>query len=98
MRDDELIAILKGARRVAVVGISADPARQSHAVAAYLRREGFEIVPVNPRLDTWEGLRAFGSLAEVPGALDAAAVFRRPEHVPEVVDDAIAKGVPVVWL
>lgn len=98
MSDDAILAILKRARRVAVVGISADPARQSHAVAAYLRREGFEIVPVNPRLETWEGLRAFGSLAEVPGAIDVADVFRRPEHVPEVVDDAIAKGVPVVWL
>ncbi len=97
--DREIAHIVKTARTIAVVGISAKPERDSHRVAAYLQRAGYRIVPVNPGLDEVLGERCYPSLAAIPLTIqvDVADVFRRVEHLPEVVTDAIARGVPVVW-
>jgi len=97
--DREIAEIVKTARTIAVVGISAKPERDSHRVAAYLQRAGYRIVPVNPGLDEVLGERCYPSLAAIPPAIqvDVADVFRRVEHLPAVVEDAIARGVPVVW-
>lgn len=69
-------------------------------MAAYLQRAGYRIVPVNPRLAGREvlGERVAGSLREIPVRVDVVDVFRRPEFVPEAVEDCLAAGAPVLWL
>jgi len=93
-----VIERLLKAERIAVVGLSDDPSRPSYGVAEYLRGRGKEIVPVNPNHERIMGLKSYGSLAEVPGHIDLVDVFRRPEHCPQVVRDAIAAGAGGVWL
>lgn len=97
--DEEITAVLAAARTVAVVGISNRPERDSQRVAAYLQQAGFRIVPVNPGLEEILGEKCYPSLAAVPREihLDIADIFRRAEHLPATVEDAIARGVPVVW-
>ena len=85
---------------VAVVGLSADPARPSHGVARYLQRAGYRIVPVNPHLTTVLGERAFPSLAAAARehAIDVVDVFRRSVYAGQVVDEAIALRPRLIWL
>ena len=95
---DPVDVALVGARRVAVVGLSDDPSRDSHGVARSLLAAGYEVVPVNPTLDEVLGLRAWPDLASVPGRIDLVDVFRRPEHLPAVAAEAVAReDVAVVW-
>jgi predicted CoA-binding protein len=96
--DAEIKQLLEKYRRIAVVGLSDRQDRPSYGVAEYLRGAGYEIVPVNPQIDSWEGIPAADSLAELRPPVEIVDVFRRPEHVPEVVDDAIAAKAKVVWL
>ena len=95
---DVAARILRECRRVAVVGISDRPARDSHRVAAYLQRAGYEIVPVNPNVTEVLGLRCWPSLEAAPGPIDVVDVFRRSELVEPVVDAAIAVGAKAVWM
>ncbi len=90
--------ILRGSRRVAVVGLSDRPDRPSYGVASYLRAEGYEVVPVNPRVRESLGLESYPDLRRVPGPVDLVLVFRRPEAVPAVVEDAVAVGARAVWM
>ncbi len=90
--------ILREFRRVAVVGISDRPERDSHRVAAYLQRVGYTIVPVNPNVTTVLGLRCWPSLEAAPGPIEIVDVFRRSELVEPVVDAAIAVGAKAVWM
>ncbi len=92
--------VLESARTVAVIGVSDKPDRDSHRVASYLQHVGYRVVPVNPNLDEVLGERCYPNLASIPADImvDIADVFRRPEFVPETVDAAIARGVPVLWL
>lgn len=95
--DDELREIL-GLSRVAVVGASTTPGKEAHEVPAYLQRQGYEVVPVNPFADEVLGEAAYDDLREVPGHVDVVDVFRPSEEVPDVVDAAIDHGdVDVVW-
>jgi hypothetical protein len=94
----EIRAILTGARRIAVVGHSDDPRRDSYRVGRYLAEHGYEVFPVNPNARSSEGLRFYPDLASVPGPVDIVDIFRRPEAIPGVVDDAIAKGARVIWM
>lgn len=84
-------------KRVAVVGLSSDASRGSHGVARYLQRAGYEVVPVNPNEQEVLGLKAYPSLKELPEPPDLVDVFRRPEHLSQIVDDAIAVGAKAVW-
>ncbi len=95
-----LKALLERARTVAVVGASPESWRASYGVSAYLKRAGYRIVPVNPTAlgQTLHGEPFVGSLAEIGEAVDLVDVFRRPEHVPALVEEAVAAGVPAVWL
>lgn len=100
MTDDAAIAmhILRAFRRVAVVGVSPDPARPSHEVASYLRAAGFDVVPVNPRLTCWEGLPCHPDLLHAPAPIEVVDIFRRSELVAPIVDQAIAIGARAVWM
>lgn len=91
--------ILERARVIAVVGASPDPWRPSFGVTAYLVRAGYRIVPVNPTAlgATLHGEPFVASLRGA-GPVDLVDVFRRPEAVPEVVESALALGIPAVWL
>lgn len=85
-------------RRIAMVGLSANPSRPSYRVAVHMLAYGYEVIPVNPTVDEVLGQRAVPTLADVPGPLEIVDVFRRREEIPGVVDEAIACGAKVVWL
>jgi predicted CoA-binding protein len=95
---DEITELLKRAKIIAVVGLSDSPLRPSHGVAAYMQSHGYRIIPVNPTIKGALGEKAVGSLSEIQEKIDIVDVFRRPEGVPEVVDEAIRLGVPAIWL
>lgn len=90
--------ILRRFRRVAVVGLSPRPERDSYRVARYLVSAGYDVVPVNPGVDEVLGRRCWPSLAAVPGPVEVVDVFRRSELVAPVVDEAIAVGAKAVWM
>ena len=95
---DPITEILQRAKTIAVVGLSDNPLRPSHGVAAYLQTEGYRIVPVNPQIQSALGEKAYPSLLDVPEKIDIVDIFRRPEFVEEVVDQAIQLKVPAVWM
>jgi hypothetical protein len=95
---EEVRRILKTSKTVAVVGLSDKPDRDSHRVAAYLQQRGYRIVPVNPNVATVLGERAYSRLREVPVPVDVVDIFRKPDAVPEIVEDAIAIGARVIWM
>ena len=95
---DPITDLLKRSRTIAVVGLSDNPLRPSHGVSAYMQSQGYRIVPVNPRIEECLGERAFPSLLDVPEQIDIVNIFRRPEFVEEVVDQAIHLKVPAVWM
>ncbi len=91
-------AILDECRNIAVVGLSSKPSRPSHGVAAYMQRQGYRVIPVNPN-ETWVlGEKAYPQLADVPERIDLVDVFRRSEEAGAAVDQAIAVGAKAVWL
>ena len=97
------LKIIQQYRRVAIVGVSADPYRPSHFVAIYLQSEGYDIIPINPRYagQTILGKRVYASLTEAKEAgeqIEIVDVFRKAEDVPPVADEAIAIGAKVLWL
>lgn len=85
-------------KTIAVVGASNNPARQSYQVAEYLQNHGFKIIPVNPTLTELLGEKAYPDVASIPGAVDVIDIFRNPDAVPEIVEQAIAKQAKVVWM
>jgi uncharacterized protein len=98
--DDQLREILSHARTIAVVGLSDKPDRDSNEVARYLQTYGYRIVPVNPMLSEVLGEKVYPSLSAIPPdvRVDIVDVFRRSDQVPPVVDEAIARHTPVVWM
>ena len=95
---DAIRRLLESTRRIAVVGLSANPRRPSHSVSAYMKSQGYEIVPVNPTVDECLGEPAYANLLDIPEPVDMVNVFRRPEHVADIVRDAIAIGAKSLWL
>jgi predicted CoA-binding protein len=95
---EELRQILAEAKTIAVVGLSDKPERPSYEVAAYLQQEGYRIIPVNPNVREVLGEKAYASLRDIPEVVDVVDIFRRPEYVPPIVEDAIAMGAKVVWM
>jgi len=99
MNDDAVILeMLRSSRTIAVVGLSGKRLRPSHGVSAYMQRQGYRIVPVNPAETEVLGEKAFGTLGEVPESIDMVNVFRTSDAVPGIVDEAIAKGARYLWL
>ena len=95
--DATIREILAHPKRIAVIGCSADPSRDSHQIAKLLIHLGHDVVPVNPEAAAILGRECYSSLADVPGAVDMVDVFRRSEHVAEIVEQAIDKRVKIVW-
>ncbi|MGO9240711.1 MAG: CoA-binding protein [Bryobacteraceae bacterium] len=90
--------ILETCRTIAVVGLSSNPRRPSFAVAQYMQRHGYRIIPVNPQETEVLGEKCYARLEDVPEKIDCVDVFRRPEFVPPIVDSAIAIGAKALWL
>jgi predicted CoA-binding protein len=100
--DAEIRRILSEPATVAVVGCSDRPGRDSLMIAKLLKRKGFRVIPVNPRLAPDAlldalGERCYPDLASIPGPVDIVDVFRRPEYLPRIAREAIAKGARVLW-
>jgi predicted CoA-binding protein len=93
----ERLRIIQTSQSVALVGVSANPIRASNFVAAYLVRTPFRTYMVNPAYDEVLGKPCYPSLADLPEVPDIVDIFRRPEAIPAVVDEAIAVGAKVVW-
>src|SRR3712207_1989543 len=98
MDTETLRQAMIGARNIAVVGLSDNPARPSHGVARYLQSQGYRIIPVNPNVREVLGERAYPDLISVPDAIDMVDIFRRSDAVAPTVDEAITKGVLTIWM
>ncbi len=94
---DGIRALLEAARRIAVVGLSPKPHRDSNRIGRYLLECGYTVIPVYPREDRILGQPVYRSLEEIPGGVDLVDVFRRSEALPAVVDDALAARAPALW-
>mgnify|MGYP001605261694 CR=1 FL=1 len=95
---DEIQKILTECRTIAVVGASSNPARASHHVAAYMKAQGYRVIPVNPNEQTVIGEAAYPSLEAAPVPIDLVDIFRKSEDVLPVVQAAIAVGAKAVWM
>tara|TARA_B100000749_G_scaffold273895_1_gene257443 strand:+ start:838 stop:1191 length:354 start_codon:yes stop_codon:yes gene_type:complete len=89
---------LTGSDVIAVVGISPNPDRPSHYVAKYLQNVGYRIIPVNPILDEVLGETSYPDLTDIPLKVDMVDVFRRTEHVLQIVKDAVTIEAKHIWL
>jgi len=85
-------------KRIAVVGLSPQPARPSYRVSAKMQQWGFQIVPVRPLVQSVLGETAYASLADVPGKIDLVNIFRRAEELDALVDQCIALEIPAIWI
>jgi predicted CoA-binding protein len=90
--------ILDECRTIAVVGLSSDPSRPSNSVSAYIKRQGYRVIPVNPNETSVLGEKAYPDLFAVPEKIDLVDVFRRRDEAGKAVDEAIAVGAKAVWL
>ena len=99
---DAIAEVLKRSKTIAVVGLSRNPLRPSHGVAAYMQTHGYRIIPVNPQIEECLGERAYASLLDVaksvPEKIDIVDIFRRSKFVAEIVDQAIALKIPAIWM
>ena len=98
--DSQIKDLLNHAKTIAVVGLTNNPMRPSHGVSAYMQHQGYRIIPVNPGIDEALGEKAYSSLRDIPKdvKIDIVDVFRRPDAVPQVVDDVIDLKLPAIWL
>ncbi len=101
-QSDPIYELLSRTKTIAVVGLSESPLRASHGVSAYMQAAGYKIIPVNPQIAEALGEKAHPSLLEIPlevaKTIDLVDVFRRPEFVDEIVEQAIQLKIPAIWL
>jgi predicted CoA-binding protein len=95
--DEDLRRILEQSQVVAMVGESNDHYYTSYQVAQYLKSMGYTVIPVNPNINAVDGDKSYPSLAAVPLPIDVVDVFRNPEYLGQVVDEAIAAGAKTLW-
>jgi predicted CoA-binding protein len=96
--DDNVIKDALGSKRIAVVGLSANPSRPSHSVSRAMQVSGYTIIPVNPRAAEILGEPCYARLADIPGPVDIVNVFREPGAIASIVDDTISIKAPFLWL
>ena len=99
MNNDQMMKeILLSAKTVASVGLSSNQQKESFWIASYLKEQGYRVIPVNPTANEILGEKAYPDLSAIPEKVDVVQVFRRPEDVPPVVDEAIKIGAKAVWM
>ncbi len=98
MSTDPIRDLLSKVKTIAVVGLSDSPLRPSYGVSAYMQSQGYRIIPVNPQITEALGEKSYSSLLDVREKIDLIDVFRRPEYVDEIVDQAIQLKIPAIWL
>ncbi|WP_326524930.1 CoA-binding protein [Sphingomonas sp.] len=99
-RDEDIKALLEGARTIALVGASDRPDRPSYGVMKRLQDHGYRVIPVNPQItgEHIHGEFVFRELAQLGDPIDIVDIFRRPQAAGEAVDEAIAIGAKAVWM
>ncbi len=95
---DRISEVLLDYHVLAVVGLSPKPSRPSYGVAAYMKSRGYRVIPVNPNSQSVLNETCYPTLDEVPDRVEVVVIFRKPEHVPSVIESAIRKQVHVVWM
>jgi predicted CoA-binding protein len=95
---EEIRALLASAKRIVVVGHSDDPSRDSYRVGRFLASRGYEVFAVNPEARSTPDLAFLPDLAAVPPPIDIVDIFRRPEFIPDIVDEAIRLGARAIWM
>ena len=95
---DSILEILRTSKTIAVVGLSSRRMRPSYGVAEYMQAAGYRIIPVNPNETQVLGEKSYARLEDVPERIDIVDIFRRSEHVPDIVESAIRIGAHAVWM
>ena len=99
-RDEDIAALLKQARTIAMIGASDNPARASYGVMEYLQKQGYRVIPINPTItgEHIHGEFVFRELSQVGDPIDIVDIFRNSEVAGEAVDQAIEAGAKAVWM
>lgn len=99
MNNDQMMKeLLLSSKTIASVGLSSNQQKESYGIASYLKEQGYRIIPVNPTANEIFGEKAYPDLSSIPEKVDIVQVFRKPEDVPPVVDEAIKIGAKAVWM
>ena len=85
-------------RTIAVIGLAADPNKPSNYVPAYMQKQGYRILPINPTVETVLGEKSYASLADLPVKPDVVNVFRLPRFIPAIVDQMLELGLKNIWV
>lgn len=96
--DDELKKLLTESKTIAVVGASPKPWRDSGSISNFLNKKGYNVFPVNPRYEEIFGMKCYPDLKSIPEKIDVVNIFRNPDEVEPVIDEAIAVGAKSVWM
>lgn len=96
--DEELKKLLTDSKTIAVIGASPKPWRDSGAIAVFLAQQGYTVFPVNPKYDEVAGMKSYPDLKSIPVPIDIVDIFRNPDEVEPVIDEAIAAGAKAVWM
>ena len=97
-KSEEIIEIFKNTKTIAIAGLSPDASKASNMVAVYLQSAGFKYIPVYPKEDTILGEKVYRNISEIPFKIDMVDIFRKPDAIAEIIDEAIARGdVDTVW-
>ncbi len=97
-KDEDLKALLTEAKTIAVVGASPKPWRDSGAIAEFLVKKGYKVFPVNPVYQEVLGMKCYPDLKSIPEKIDIVDIFRNPDEVMPVIDEAISVGAKSVWM
>ncbi|TWI58989.1 CoA-binding protein [Halalkalibacter nanhaiisediminis] len=95
--DEQIKELLQKSKRIAVVGLSANPERTSYMVSEAMQKAGYEIIPVNPAIDEALGVKSVASLKDIQGDIDIVNVFRRSEFLPEIARESVEVGAKAFW-
>jgi len=96
--DLELKTLLTNSKTIAVIGASPKPWRDSGAIAGFLAKQGYTVFPVNPKYEEINGVKSYPDLKSIPVPIDIVDIFRNPDEVEPVIDEAIAIGAKAVWM
>jgi predicted CoA-binding protein len=96
--DAKIKELLTAAKTVAVIGASSKPWRDSHRIARYLKKQGYAVIPVNPTYAAIDGAKCYPDLKSVGVQIDIVDVFRNPDAMDKIVDDAVAAKAKVLWM